>query len=113
MMFIKITPIPPDKYRLVESIIIEGVKIDAGFEWDGASIPRLLWEEIGPPFAPSVMAASMVHDYLYGHGKKSGYTRKQADKLFKKLLLANGCAEETAETMYIGVRIGGESHWHA
>ena len=113
MLYIKVETIPEsDKYRLSESTIIEGVKIAKGFEWDGASIPKLFWTEIGSPFSPKFMAPSMVHDYLYVVGDKSGYSRKEADKLFKKLLIANGVSKELAETMYAGVRIGGKSHYN-
>jgi hypothetical protein len=111
-MYIDVTPLPKSgKYRLNKAVIIDGVHIPPKFKWDGASIPRFLWRIIGSPFQPKLMVPSLVHDYLYGEGEASGYTRKEADKLFKKLLMANGVDEERAESMYAGVRWGGGSHY--
>jgi hypothetical protein len=112
MMYINVTPLPDKgKYRLNTAVIIEGVHIPEGFEWDGASIPRFLWRIVSSPFQPDLMVPSLVHDYLYSQGDKSGYDREQADELFKKLLMANGVDDDLAETMYAGVRIGGGSHY--
>jgi len=116
MLLIQCTPVPHDNvYNLDTSIYIDGVKIPKGFRWDGASIPRFLWALIYSPFHPDVMAPSMVHDYLYRyHDGQDGnrvFTRKAADDLFEKLLIANGVATETVNTMYSGVRIGGKSSW--
>jgi hypothetical protein len=112
MMFINVTPLADrGKYRLNQAVIIEGIHIPAGVEWDGASIPRFLWRVVDSPFQPDLMVASLVHDYLYSQGDKSGYNREEADELFKKLLMANGVGEALAETMYAGVRFGGENHY--
>jgi len=111
--YIKATPIPEtDEYELAESIIIEGVEILAGYRWNGASIPRILWPIIGSPFAPKFMGPSLGHDFLYEHGAKLGYTREQVDELFKKLLIANSVSDELADTIFLGVRAGGRSHWN-
>jgi hypothetical protein len=111
-MYIDVTPLPKSgKYRLNKAVIIDGVHVPAGFEWDGASIPRFLWRIVDSPFQPDLMVPSLVHDYLYSQGDKSGYIREQADKLFKKLLIANGVDEDLAKTMYAGVKVGGGSHY--
>jgi len=110
MIRIRVEPAPgEDGYVLSESIIIEGVEIKKGFFWDGASIPRVLWPIIGSPFSPRFMAPSMVHDYLYSQGKKGA--RKTADRLFRKLLMANGVSKELTDAMYAGVRVGGKLHY--
>ena len=112
MMYIDVTPMAENgTYRLNTAVIIEGVHIPEGFEWDGASIPRILWRIVDSPFQPDLMVASLVHDYLYSQGDKSGYDREGADRLFKKLLMANGVNSDLAETMYAGVKIGGRSHY--
>ena len=113
MFFIDCTPLPlEDMYQLNKSIIIEGVLIPESFKWNGASIPPMLWAILGSPFSPKLMVPSLVHDYLYIHGKALGFSRKQVDKLFRKLLLANGVPEEDAETIYLGVRVGGKLHFN-
>ena len=114
-MYISVTPLPDEgKYQLNEpGAIIEGVHIPPGFKWDGASIPRFLWRVVDSPFQPELMVPSMVHDYLYEQGDASGFSRKQADRLLRKLLRANGVDDDLAKTMYSGVRIGGRSHYGA
>jgi hypothetical protein len=91
-------------YRLEEDTEIEGYLIPAGFDWDGATIPRLFWSIIGGPFHPQVMRASLLHDWLYWTRK---IPRKQADKLLRKLLLEDGCTAFKAESMYRAVRMFG------
>ena len=105
MFKIRVEPIPErGVYRLIESIIIEGVHIQEGFEFNGASIPAPLWPIIGSPFDPRFMAPAMVHDWIYETGEMP---RKDGDKLFRKLLIHNNTDEDLAQTMYYGVRIGG------
>ena len=110
MFYIRCEPDPKKRvYRLIEIVIIEGVHCPKGFEWDGASVPGFLWPVIGSPFDPRFMAPALVHDRLYSTGE---LPRKKADKIFKKLLLANGVPDETAETMYSGVDWFGKSHYN-
>ena len=103
-------PIPErGVYRLVQSVIIEGIRIDAPYEWNGASIPCFLWPIIGSPFDPRFMAPAIAHDKTYDTGE---ITRKEADALFKKLLIHNGVDRERAETMFQGVRLFGGPHYN-
>lgn len=39
--------------------------IPAGFECDGASIPRIFWRIIGPPIDCHYIEEAILHDYLY------------------------------------------------
>jgi hypothetical protein len=112
-MIINVIPIPEHgTYRLAFSTYIEGIFIPSWFEWNGASIPSFLWPILGSPFAPEMMVASLVHDYLYSkESAHLGISRSKADKIFRKLLIANGMDKEKAETLYMGVRIGGKSHY--
>lgn len=38
--------------------------IRSGYEWDGASIPKVFWRIIGSKFNPEFLIASMLHDVL-------------------------------------------------
>jgi len=112
IMYIHVTPLAREnKYQLDEDVIIDGVRIEAGFQWNGASNPRFFWRILGSPFQPKYMVPSLVHDYLYSLGQASGYSRREADKLFFKLLIANGVNRKLAKTLYSGVRVGGGSHY--
>ena len=103
-------PIPElGVYRLVESVIIEGIEIQAPYDWNGASVPIFLWPIIGSPFDPKFQAPSLVHDKVYETGEIS---REEADLLFRKLLIHNGTDEERAESMYYGVKYFGGSHYN-
>ena len=102
-------PIPGSKrrYRLTNDItfVINGKRflIKKGFETDGASIPRWLWIIIDHPFAPKIVRAAVIHDYLYG----LKYNRKDADRLFRQTLREDKVAEYKVRLMYAGVRLGG------
>lgn len=94
------------RYMVVEPYSYAGVFIDIGFMFDGASIPAIAWQVLYTPFHPDVMAAAVVHDKLYRTGERP---RRQADKLFKEMLIMNGVDEVIAKLMYRGVRVGGRS----
>jgi hypothetical protein len=109
MFYIKCEPIPGrGKYRLCESVIIEGIKIPAGFEWNGASIPPVAQPLVGSPFDAELMAPSLVHDYAYQTGVIS---RGKADELFRKLLIHNGVSKERAKLMYKAVHYFGANYY--
>lgn len=48
-------------YKNLESY---GIRINKGYNWDGASIPRFLWRVVGSQYNPEFLPASMVHDWL-------------------------------------------------
>ena len=54
----------------VEGMLPDGrifyVDVHAGFEFDGASIPRALWRLCGHPLEAPRIAAALAHDWLYG-----------------------------------------------
>lgn len=93
-----------EDYLLVEDFSFKWgedvIVIPAGFKFDGASIPRLFWRFIGHPFTPRFIEASLVHDYLC----KNKMDRKMSDRVFRKLLRANGVANWRADLMYGAVR---------
>jgi len=109
-------PLPPKKQKLMRIYHIDlkkyGVplklKIPTGFIWDGASIPRIFWLTIGGPYHPTFSVAGLVHDYLY---RRQPILRKAVDRIFYKLLRANGVGYITAKRMYFGVKTGGYFAW--
>jgi hypothetical protein len=89
------------------------VKIPAGFVFDGASIPRLLWVTAGSPYQPQYIGPALIHDYIYTYHNtlKSKITRAQADSVFKQCLLLNKVHPFQANRMYAAVRTFGYFHW--
>lgn len=93
-------------FRLTESVEIEGFLIPAGYETDFATVPKVFFSII-PPIGKHNVAA-ILHDYLYDH--RIG-TRKQADKLFLRVMLSYEVSKWQAYTMYYAVRLGGRKWW--
>lgn len=84
--------------------------VPAGFESDGASVPRFLWDSVTPAVDPRSIRAAIVHDYLYRNTPK-GWTRKMADDLFYDLLREDGLGWWASQNAYWGVRLFGASSW--
>lgn len=99
-------------YTLTVPITYCGLEIPAGFESDGASVPRFFWRCVFPPSAPRALLAAFVHDFIYRTHPR-GWSRKEADMTFRELLIQQGVPRVTAETAYLGVRLFGGSAWRA
>lgn len=98
----------PRVWTLEEPIEFEGVEAPAGFVFDGASIPAILFLRDIFPHGGRKMFAACLHDWLYR--TKSG-TREEADAVFYRAMRANGVGKIQAEVLYRGVRLGGWWAW--
>jgi len=92
---------------LYSSEIAQGViTVPKGFQTDFASTPRLpviYW------LTGNVAAkAAVVHDYLYSSGQ---FPRAMADAIFREASEVIGVSWFRRWTMWLGVRIGGSSHY--
>lgn len=104
------------KQKCIIDFILPGgevLRVPQGFEFDGASIPKMAQWLIGPPMGKYALAAN-IHDWLYmsrllGDTKKG---RKQADKLFKTVLIQLGISRWRTKMMFLAVRIGGSNPYH-
>jgi hypothetical protein len=90
MKDLKLYPCPiRRRYVLLEpwSFVCKGTTftIDAGFEYDGASIPKGAWYSTYSPYNPIVMLAALEHDYLCIH-RPLGISSADAALHFKKAL---------------------------
>lgn len=80
--------------------------VPAGFRTDFCSVPRV-------PIAYAMLGdrarrAGTGHDKLYTSHEVDRLT---ADNLLKEMLLIDGVDECEAQAFYLGVRLGGGSHW--
>lgn len=82
--------------------------IPAGFECDGASIPRTFWRLIGPPMDCHYIEEAIRHDWLY---RCQVVSRKAADKAFFVWLDQKGLHIRRC-LIYIAVRLFGWIAWH-
>lgn len=82
------------------------VTIPAGYEFDGASIPRFVWSWIGPPFDPSFVVAACVHDWYCDRARecRDYQLRVIGDAVFFALLERAGVASWRRAAMYVAVR---------
>lgn len=102
--------------------------VKKGFVWDGASVPKSVWwTGIRPDGL--IRAASLIHDYLYRYsGKiphtshlyfkdggwyytKHKWTRKEADKIFCRIMREAGVPKWKRRTAYYAVRLFGWTAW--
>lgn len=72
-------------FVLLEDYEYENIKIKAGFETNGADVPRIFWSII-PPFKPKFLPAVLVHDYLIKIAKNKEEIF-YANYYFEKILL--------------------------
>jgi hypothetical protein len=79
--------------------------VPAGFVTDGASIPQEFWSLIGSPFTGLYRVAAVFHDAAYANW---GVLRDDADNMLRAAMLDLGCSQWLADTIYEGVRLGGE-----
>lgn len=91
-------------YRLDDlSIVYDGYPsfvVPTNFEFDGASIPQILWSIVGHPFQVGFRRAAAVHDYALIH---HNIPHKIAHKIFYQLLRIDGVGVIRASFMYGGV----------
>ena len=94
------------------------ILIPAGFKFDLASVPRLLWSLIAP-FDLSI-AAPLLHDFLYRYAGRPpagsvvptrAYTRAQSDSLFERVMEEEGVPAWRRALAYRAVRLFAQADW--
>lgn len=107
-----------DAYRLAEDwhtdckgVIAAPLTVAQGFVTDGASIPRFLWRVCGTPMDVPRIYAAIVHDWLYTAGCHGGYTREDADRIYRDYQIALGISRFKAYTEYYAIRLFAGGHW--
>ena len=131
-------PIPDDKYELVYEWVYEWdikgfptqrIIIPKGYINDGASVPRIAWSITGIRPDGLNRAAALVHDWIYDHRGRLPFgshvyyenghwipsahqwTRKEADKMFGRLMREAGVTPYRRKAAYWAVRLFGWSGW--
>lgn len=96
----------PRAWELLENFKNPFQEVPAGFVFDGASVPQMLWSFMDP--AGEAFEAACVHDYLYETSLK---TKDYADKAFRSMLLRYGVDAYKAEVAYRAVRRFGKGSY--
>ena len=84
------------------------ITVKAGFNTDGASIPKAFWSILSSPFDGAVTYGAVIHDGLY---TKMQLPRKECDKLLREMAIEKGYNKIKAFLVYYSVRLFGGSHW--
>ena len=79
------------------------IHLNSGFNWNGASIPKIFWFVIGEPTEQKFALASLIHDYLY----MMRADRSLADSSFRELLDDAGVNGRRVALIFWAVRAGG------
>lgn len=89
------------------------VTVPAGFEFDGASIPKIFWLPYYSPYDPRVILASLVHDYLYVTHLADGeaVSKREADAVFRDILREQGVPRGRSWSMWLAVHLFGGRAW--
>lgn len=108
-----IKPVPEtDLYEVYEeyeiTILGKDILIPVGFRFDGASIPAAFWISFYTPYHPRVVAAALIHDYLYVYHEVS---KEEADEIFVAVLAAKGVGEFRRTNMWRAVHYFGDRAW--
>ena len=97
-------------FTLLEPLRRNELTVPAGFESDGASVPRFFWRIVFPPGDSQALRAAILHDYIYRE-HPAGWSRADADRLFFDVLTADGVPKTRAKLAYWGVRLFGKGSW--
>lgn len=88
-------------YKNLESY---GIRINKGYNWNGANIPRFLWRVVGSQYNPEFLPASMVHDWLCENKdfiiQNGAYI---SSIIFRDILLLYGVPKFKANIMFSAV----------
>ena len=82
--------------------------VPAGFECDGASIPRVFWRIIGPPMDCDYIVEAIIHDWIY---RFQPVSRHVADRDFFNRLKKPGL-KIRRYLIYISVALFGWISWN-
>lgn len=85
---------------------------EAGFDTDGASIPRFFWRFIGNPLQGHYRRAAVIHDWLCVNGYRLGIPSARVHQIFYWAMRCAGVGAVKASLMYWAVRTFGP-RWRA
>ena len=97
----------------IEGILPDGrvlyLDVKAGFRFDGASIPRILWRVCGHPLEAPRIAAALAHDWLYAAKRTS---REDADMIYRTISEWVGISAFCRNVEYAALRLCGWAAWN-
>jgi len=117
-------------YKWKVNIFDRKLVVPKGFVFDLASVPRIFWTPTGISPDRLRWTAPLIHDFLYEYqGRlpagsyfmktykkvweedKTQWTRKNADRIFCRLMREDGISRFNRRMAYRAVRLGGYIAW--
>ena len=112
MKELKVNIVNENVFILSEDKTVESlgysVTVKKGFDFDGASIPRLLWSIYGSPLNGNYVVASLIHDGLYASQKVS---KSISDRIFLDIMKQSNVGYIKRTSMYLAVKMFGGKDW--
>jgi hypothetical protein len=86
------------------------ITVRAGFDFDGASIPKFAWSIIGDPIALDILIAALLHDMFFcAHPKE--FPLALTNDLFLEVQQAIGSSWAKRNTATKAVQAAGWTRW--
>lgn len=107
-----------EEYRYNDPELAVSIWVPEGFHFDLSSVPRVFWNIIAP-FELSI-AGPLLHDFIYRHGgilppgavlPVHIFTRSETDRLFDRVMRAEGVSAWRRKLAYSAVRVFGGRSW--
>ena len=112
MKELKVNIVNENVFILSEDKTVESlgysVTVKKGFDFDGASIPKLLWSIYGSPLNGNYVVASLIHDGLYASQKVS---KSISDRIFLDIMKQSNVGYIKRTSMYLAVKMFGGKDW--
>ena len=84
------------------------IQVNNGFDFDGASVPQMLWGLGLSPMTGGYQRAACLHDALYA---SEYFEREMCDDIFLEAMESEGVSRFKRLAMYYAVRMFGGSVW--
>ena len=109
---LKVQRLGENSWKLLEDYTLATdkyeVTVKKGFDFDGASIPRILWSVVGSPMEGNYVPGAVIHDGLYASQKVS---KTEADNIFLDLMKQSKVGYIKRTSMYLAVKMFGGKDW--
>ena len=86
----------------------EIISVNPGFDFDGASVPQVLWSFGLSPMTGGYQRAACLHDAMYS---AEIFDREVCDKIFLEAMKSDNVSYFKRMSMYFAVRIFGKLLW--
>ena len=87
---------------------VQTIQVNKGFDFDGASVPQMLWGFGLSPMTGGYQRAACLHDALYA---SEYFERELCDDIFLEAMESDGVSRAKRLAMYYAVRMFGGQVW--